>query len=271
MTRTRVLVVAVAIVVLLVAVGAISALTRDPKRTYVLPKCARPAHPVKPPRPFPRAFPLPKGTTFSTLARYPTQIILGGRAPLEFAATINFLIRELPGSGFRLGRGESEPGFEAESDFAGHGVVGRFKVRILPRCRGAVLFIVSVAREGTLTPTPIRSVRACAGRGGKKSHGLPPTFPLPAKTIVRSTVERTVGGRAVRYVTAVAPGTIDGAAKFILTKFPSAGYRLLSADREATEADGTFAGHGVGGRIRFHTMLACAGVLTIDIATTTSR
>jgi hypothetical protein len=147
--RTRTLVVVGTVVVLLVAVGAISALTRDPKRTYVLPRCARPAHTIKPPAPFPRAFPLPDGTVFSTVARYPKLIVVGGRVPLDLVPAARFFVRELPRKGFRLGRGESEQGFEAESDFAGHGTFGRFKVRVLPACRGAVLLLVAVSRTTT--------------------------------------------------------------------------------------------------------------------------
>ena len=273
MTRKRAFAVAGVVVLVLIAVGAISALSRDkPKHVYVLPRCARPAHSIKPPRPFPPEFPLPKGTTFSTLARYPTQIVVGGRAPLELLPAVRFLIRELARTGFRLGQGESEPGLEAESGFVGHGVVGRFRVRVLPRCRGAVLFVVSVAREAavttTPTATPVGSLPACAGSGGGGApSGLPRSFPFPAHTVVRSTNARTVHGRTVRYVSAVAPGTIDAAARFILHRFVPAGYRVLKADREATEADGAFAGHGVTGRIRFHTLFACDGVLTIDIAT----
>jgi len=55
-------------------------------------------------------------------------------------------LRELPRKGFRLGAGESEYGFEAENAFAGHGAVDRFKVRVLPGCRGAVLLFVALSR-----------------------------------------------------------------------------------------------------------------------------
>jgi hypothetical protein len=147
--RTRLLVVAGTVVLLLVAVGAISALTRDPKHTYVLPRCARPAHAIQPPAPFPRAFPLPDGTVFSTVARYPKLIVVGGRVPLDLVPAARFFVRELPRKGFRLGTGDSEQGFEAESAFVGHGTSGRFKVRVLPACRGAVLLLVAVSRTTT--------------------------------------------------------------------------------------------------------------------------
>jgi hypothetical protein len=273
--RTRTLVVAGAVAALLVAVGAISALTRDPKHTFVLPRCARPAHAIQPPPPFPRALPLPEGTVFSTIVRYPTQIVVGGRAPLELLPAVRFLIRELPRQGFRLGQGESEPGFEAESGFVGHGVVGRFRVRVLPRCRGAVLLVVAVSRASgvnttpTVTTTPVAgAMPACAGAGAGVASGLPPSFPLPAGTVVRSSRQQTIRGTSFHFVTALTPATIDGAARFILHRLPKAGYRLAEADREANEAEAAFAGHGVHGRIRFHTLLACTGALTVDIVTT---
>ncbi len=272
MRRTRTLVVAGTIAVLLAAVGAISALTRDPKRTYVLPRCGTPANAIKPPRPFPRALPLPRGTVFSTLARYPQVIVVAGRAPLELLPATRFFIRELPRRGFRLGPGESEPGLEAEAGFAGHGIIGRFKVRVLPRCRGAALLVVSISRvnAGT-TPTPTfveGTLPPCAGAGSGLASGLPPSFPLLAGTVIRSSNKQTIRDRSFNFVSALAPGTIDGAAKFILHRLPKAGYRLVGADREATEAEAAFAGHGVHGRIRFHTLFACDGALTIDIATT---
>jgi hypothetical protein len=274
MRRTRTLVVAGTLVVVLVAVGVISALTRDPKRTYVLPRCATPAHAIKPPSPFPRALPLPDGTVFSTSVRYPTQIVVGGRAPLALIPAVRFLIRELPRKGFRLGQGESEPGLEAESGFEGHGVVGRFRVRILPRCRGAVLLVVAVSRASggttTPTPTPVSGVMpACAGAGADAgvASGLPPSFPLPSGTVVRSSRQQTIRTTSFHYVNALAPATIDDAARFILHRLPNAGYRLAGADREANEAEASFAGDGVHGRIRFHTLLACDGALTVDIVT----
>ena len=122
--------------------------------------------------------PLPKGTAFSTLARYPNAIIVGGRAPLELLPATRFFVNELPRKGFRLGSAESEPGLEAEADFTGHGVVGRFKVRKLPRCSGAVLLVLSIApgRQGGARPRPppVRgALPACAGGGADISDGLP--------------------------------------------------------------------------------------------------
>jgi hypothetical protein len=270
-------VVAGSIAALLVIVGTISALTRDPKHTFVLPRCARPAHAIQPPPPFPSTFPLPEGTVFSTSVRYPTQIVVGGRAPLALLPVVRFLIRELPRKGFRLGQGESEPGFEAESGFVGHGVVGRFRVRVLPRCRGAVLLIVAVSRTTGVTTTPTvttpvaGAMPACAGAGTGVASGLPPSFPLPAGTVVRSSRQQTIRSTSFHFVNALTPATIGGAARFILHRLPKAGYGIGEADREANEAEAAFAGHGVHGRIRFHTLLACPGALTVDIATTTLR
>jgi hypothetical protein len=269
--RTRLLVVAAIVAVLLAVFGAIAALTRDStKHTFVLPRCALPKHAIEPPPPFPRAFPLPKGTVYSTVTRYPTQIVVAGRVPMGLLPAVRFLVREVPRKGFRLGQGESEPGFEAESGFTGHGIVGRFTVRVLPRCRGAALFLVAVARaakSGATTTTPVvGGMPACAGAGGGVASGLPPSFPLPAGTVVRTSHKQTIGARPFVLVLALAPGTIADAVRFILHRLPKAGYALPQADQEATEAEAAFVGHGVRGRIRFHTLVACDGALTIDIA-----
>ena len=271
MSRTRALVVGGGVVAVLVAVGVVSALTRDSKeRTFVLPHCARPAHAIEPPAPFPRAFPLPKGTVFSTITRYPSQLVVGGRIPLEVLPAVRFLVRELPRKGFRLGQGESEPGFEAESGFTGHGAVGRFTVRVLPRCRGASLFLVAVATSpAPAATTPVSGgLPACGGTGTGGASGLPPSFPLPAGTVIRSSRAQTIAGRRFVIVQALVPGTIASATRFILHRFAAAGYRLAEADRETTETEAAVAGHGVRGRIRFHTLVACGGALTIDIAVT---
>jgi hypothetical protein len=269
-SRTRALVVAAVVLVVVAAVGAISAVTRDSRHTFVLPRCARPAHALVPPPPFPRTLPLPKGTAFSTLARYPKAIVLGGRAPLELLPATAFFVRELPRKGFALGPGESEPGLEAEVSFTGAGVLGRFKVRVLPRCRGAVLLVISItsaASPSRPAPSPVRGVLpACAGTGAAVASGLPPSFPLPKGALIRSSTNHAIRGQSFHFVAAVAPGSIGGAARFLLRRLPRAGYRLTGADREATEAEATFVGHGLEGRVRFHTLLACPGALTIDIA-----
>jgi hypothetical protein len=257
---------------MLIAVGAIGALTRDsPKHTFVLPKCSRPTNAIDPPRLFPRRLPLPEGTVFTTLARYPNVIVVGGRTPLELLPATRFLVRELPRKGFRLGPGESEPGFETEGGFTGFGIVGRFKVRVLPRCRGSALLVLSIAPAGPVAVAPAVPARgalpACAGAGAGAASGLPPSFPLPPGTVVRTSHKHTGSGSPVDYISAVAPGSIDSAAKFVLRRLPRAGYRLVQADRETYEADGAFSGHGIRGRMRFHTLLGCPGVLTIDIAT----
>src|SRR3989442_5749631 len=108
------------------------------------------------------------------------------------------------------------------------------------------------------------SAVAYAGMGS----GLPPSYPLPAGTVIRTSREQTIRGTSFHFVNALAPTTIDGAARFILHKLSKAGYRLAEADREANEAEAAFAGHGVHGRIRFHTLLACTRALTVDIVTT---
>jgi hypothetical protein len=269
---TRPLVVAGAVLALLVAIGALAALTRDPKRTFVLPKCARPAHAIQPPRPFPRSLPLPEGTMFSTVSRISKVLAVGGRAPLELIPAAQFFVRELPRKGFTLGAAEEEQGFESEQTFSGNGTLGRVRVRVLPACRGAVHLLVSVTRAlpGTgLNPTTTPGkLPACAQAGPGVVSGLPASFPLPAGTVVRSSRRQAIRARSFDFVSAFSPGTVDSAARFLLHDLPKAGYRITAADRETNEAEAAFAGPGIQGRIRFHTFLGCSGALTLDLATT---
>ncbi len=173
-------------------------------------------------------------------------------------------------SGYKLGSAESEPGLEAEADFTGHGVAGRFKVRRLPRCTRGVLLLLSIARADEVTTAPTAPVNgvlpACAGGGADVATGLPASFPLPPETAIRSSRAQTIRGTEFRFVAAVTSSSIDDAAAFLLRKLPRAGYHITDAEREATEAEASFAGHGIRGRIRFHALFGCPGVLTVDIA-----
>ncbi len=103
------------------------------------------------------------------------------------------------------------------------------------------------------------------------ASGLPPSFPLPTGTVIGSSRQQTIKSTSFHFVNALAPATIDDAARFILHKLPKAGYRLAGAEREANETEAAFAGHGMHGRIRFHTLLACSGALAVDIVTTDKR
>jgi hypothetical protein len=106
-----------------------------------LPACAA-ATPVALPKLFPATFPLPPGTVV-TVARDQAngKLIVGAFIPGDLAGAVGFLQRELPNAGYMLLHNEAEAG-EAEADFQGHGVMGRWKVGAMARCAGAVSLTV---------------------------------------------------------------------------------------------------------------------------------
>jgi hypothetical protein len=109
-----------------------------------LPACARTGPAVTPPSWFPHSFPLPKHTVLTGHRRVPGGfVIVEGVEPLDVLNAARFLVRELPKAGYRLGQGDSEPG-EAETDFSGHGVAGRVKVRVIPGCSQATSIVVGI-------------------------------------------------------------------------------------------------------------------------------
>jgi hypothetical protein len=90
-----------------------------------------------------------------------------------------------------------------------------------------------------------------------------PALPLPHGTAVR-TVKR-FGSYTV--VQAVAPMNIAAAIRFVQRAYPRAGYPLGAGDAEPPyEAETAFAGHGFGGRIKFHSILKCTGAVTLALA-----
>jgi hypothetical protein len=106
-----------------------------------LPACTA-AVPVALPNLFPASFPLPPGTVV-TVARDQAngKLVVGAFIPGDLATAVAFLQRELPGAGYQLLHNEAEAG-EAEADFQGHGVQGRWKVGAMARCPGAVSLTV---------------------------------------------------------------------------------------------------------------------------------
>ena len=112
-----------------------------------LPGCARHGPAVTPPAPFPGSFPLPDGTVLTSYRHGAGGfLIVEGVQPLGLQEAARFLVRELPLAGYRLGEGDSE-GDEAETDFSGHGLAGRVKVRALQDCEEATTIAISVVRR----------------------------------------------------------------------------------------------------------------------------
>jgi hypothetical protein len=88
-------------------------------------------------------FPLPAGTVLDRgQARY-GYAIYSGYVPGGINAVRDFLVSRLPAAGYRLGAGDSESA-EAEAGYRGHGVRGRWKVRAVYGCPGALTIQLAV-------------------------------------------------------------------------------------------------------------------------------
>jgi hypothetical protein len=63
--------------------------------------------------------------------------IYSGYVPGAINPVRDFLVSRLPAAGYRLGQGDAEAA-EAEAAYTGHGARGRWKVRAVPGCPGAL-------------------------------------------------------------------------------------------------------------------------------------
>src|SRR3954449_7582405 len=107
-----------------------------------LPGCVHPLTHVALPAALAR-FPLPTGTTFDDRQTKYGYTIYSGYVPGAINPVRDFLVGRLPAAGFRLGAGDSESA-EAEAAYRGHGVRGRWKVRAVAGCPGALTIRIAV-------------------------------------------------------------------------------------------------------------------------------
>jgi hypothetical protein len=99
-----------------------------------IPTCTAKAPGAERPEGFPRSLPLP--TSFVVTGGEPRsggRLVLDGVASDDFETTLHFLQRELPKAGYRLTEGEVEE-HDAESNFSGHGLRGRWAIRVADGC-----------------------------------------------------------------------------------------------------------------------------------------
>ena len=109
-----------------------------------LPVCAHPYPAVERPAGL-AAFPLPAGTVLDRRRVEYGYTILGGRVPGGINPVRDFLVSRAPAAGYRIVGGDAEAA-EAEAAFAGHGGHGRWKVRLLPGCAGALTLELAFRR-----------------------------------------------------------------------------------------------------------------------------
>jgi hypothetical protein len=101
---------------------------------------------VAAPGELPSSYPLPQNTIITRVQRVRGVVVVTGIQPLAIREAGRFLITALPKAGYRLGRGDSEAG-EAETDFLGHGAVGRVKVRTIPGCAHATHLVIALVQR----------------------------------------------------------------------------------------------------------------------------
>ena len=98
------------------------------------------------PATFPRTFPLPPGTVLTSVGEGGGGTFVRGVAPMSLKETADFFRKQVPKAGFEPGEADSEP-WEAESEFSGQGVEGKWKVNELPGCLDKAALLVAVAKE----------------------------------------------------------------------------------------------------------------------------
>jgi hypothetical protein len=101
-----------------------------------LPRCAA----ARPARTLPRAlasFPLPRGSVVTSREERYGYAIFGGVVPGYLNPVRDALVSGAPAAGFRLTGGDAEAA-EAEASFVGHGGRGRWRLRVVPGCAGAL-------------------------------------------------------------------------------------------------------------------------------------
>lgn len=107
-----------------------------------LPVCAHPHGHAALPAALAR-FPLPAGTVLERRRIEYGYAIYSGYVPGSINPVRDFLVSRLPAAGYRLGAGDAEA-VEAEAAYAGRGVRGRWKVRELYSCPGALSIRIAV-------------------------------------------------------------------------------------------------------------------------------
>jgi hypothetical protein len=114
----------------------------DPAHAAGLPACVHPQGRLALPAPLAR-FPLPAGTVIERRQLRYGYAIYSGYVPGAINPVRDFLVSRLPPAGYRLGSGDSEAA-EAEAAYSGHSVRGRWKVRAVPGCAGALTIQIAV-------------------------------------------------------------------------------------------------------------------------------
>ncbi|MBM0236151.1 hypothetical protein JNW88_01675 [Micromonospora sp. ATA32] len=125
------------------APGAAASQAESPASAMV---CADAATPVPRPSALPGEVPLPADAVLTgSEERSGGRLVVTAVTPGDFRSTLAFMQRAYPAAGLTLKEGEVEDR-DAESNFAGNGLVGRWTLREIPNCDGDTLVTVLVAK-----------------------------------------------------------------------------------------------------------------------------
>jgi len=96
--------------------------------------CSAPPSTMALPPEFPKQVPVPAGAAITGVEhRSDGRLIVSALAPADFNATLTFMQQAFPAAGLTLRGGEVDEG-DAESDFTGTGLTGRWTLRERPGC-----------------------------------------------------------------------------------------------------------------------------------------
>jgi hypothetical protein len=138
----RPLIVAAVVAVSVAAAAFALASPREAASAQVLPGCAHPQRAIARPGAL-RRFPLPAGTVLDNRVSKYGYTIVSGYLPGAINPIRDYFVSRVPAVGYRLGAGDSEAA-EAEAAFSGNGVRGKYKVRAVAGCPGALSLQIAV-------------------------------------------------------------------------------------------------------------------------------
>ena len=107
-----------------------------------LPGCVHPHGRAAVPASLAR-FPLPRGTVLDRRHVEYGYAVYSGYVPGAINPVRDFLVGRLPEAGYRLGAGDAEAA-EAEASYTGRAAHGRWKVRAVAGCPGALTIQIAV-------------------------------------------------------------------------------------------------------------------------------
>lgn len=106
-----------------------------------LPQCAETGHRILLPAAFPRNFPLPAGSVIMSSRRSLGGTVITGAIPSQsFKGTAQYFLTQLPKRGYKVEDSETEAPHDAEGQFRGKGIVGRWALKAITGCGGAIHF-----------------------------------------------------------------------------------------------------------------------------------